>query len=135
MADGKQDKQVSYWRFKLAEDGPEYELKRSELTMGVLRQFKAWYGPPYGKFLTFTQLLLEGDAEAWGCAIWLCQRNAGEKPRNPQNMDYAIGDLMFSVAEEEAEAEGEDTATTAGEREEDEADPLPPPVPRETIPD
>lgn len=119
MADAEK---VSYWKFRLTPDGKEYELKRSDLTMGVLRQFKQWFGTPYGKFLTFTQLLLEGDAEAWACAIWLCQRNAGEKPRDPQYMDFAIGDLMFSAAEEEAEAakrESED------EGEEGEGDPLP----------
>lgn len=129
MADAEK---VSYWKFRLTPDGPEYELQRSDLTMGVLRQFKQWFGPQYGKFLTFTQLLLEGDAEAWACAIWLVQRNAGEKPRNPQYMDFAIGDLMFSAAEDE-EAEAREGG--ASEEEGEEPDPLPEAATSETTHD
>ena len=103
----------AYFKFKL-EDGREYELQRSEITVSALRQFKQWFGAAYGKFLTFTQLLLEGDADAWCCALWLVQKNNGEKPKDPRFMDFPVGDVMLSAAEDDGEDE---------ESAEDEADP------------
>lgn len=97
----------AYFRFKL-EDGRAYELQRSDITVSALRQFKAKFGAQYGKFLTFTQLLLEGDADAWCCALWLVQKNNGEKPKPMEFMDFPVGDVMLSAAEDDDESEDEE---------------------------
>ena len=107
----------AYFRFKL-EDGRSYELQRSDITVRHLRMFKSKFGAPYGKFLTFTQLLLEGDADAWCCAMWLVQTNAGEKPKPMEVMDFPVGDVMLSAAEEDDEGEDDEAADA-------EADPTP----------
>ena len=104
------------WKIRLpeSEGGHEYTLARSDIRVGVLRQFKQWFGPQYGKFLTFVQLLMEGDADAWCCALWLCQKNAGEKPKSPQFMDFSVGDVMLSGNDEEdADVDGDEDPTTS----------------------
>ena len=102
----------AYWKIKLPE-GPEYTLHRDEITVSVLRQWKQQFGAQYGKFMTFTQLLLEGDADAWCCALWLVQKNAGEKPKAPQFMDFPVGEVMLGASEDE----DEDGASTEDEQE------------------
>lgn len=89
-----------------------YTLDRSELTTGVLRTFKQEFGPQYGKFLPFVQLLMEGDADAWSCAIWLAQRNAGEKPKPLRIIDVAVGDIMLSEPHDDEDEDGEDENPT-----------------------
>jgi len=89
-----------YWKIKLP-GGSEYTLHRDEITVGVLRGWKQKFGPQYGKFMTFTQLLLEGDADAWCCAVHLVQKNAGENPKPPEFMDFAVGEVMLGAAEDE----------------------------------
>ena len=104
------------WKIKLA-TGEEYTLARSDITVNALRQFKQKFGPKYGKFLVFVQLLMEGDADAWCCAIWLCKKNAGEKPLKPMElMDFAVGDVMLSGNDDdEADTEEDPTTPTSEE--------------------
>lgn len=93
------------WKIKL-DDGEEYTLARSDITVNALREFKKHFGPAYGKFLVFVQLLMEGDADAWCAAVWLCKKNAGEKPLKPMElMDFAVGDVMLSGNDEDEDAE------------------------------
>lgn len=91
------------WHITLPDTGKQYTLARSDIKVSDLRTFKQKFGPQYGKFLTFVQLLMEGDADAWCCALWLVQRNAGEKPKPPEFMDFAVGDVMLGSAEDEDE--------------------------------
>ena len=110
------------WKIVL-DDGKEYTLARSDITVGALRQFKAQFGPPYGKFLVFVQLLMEGDADAWCAAVWLCKKNAGEKPLKPMHLlDFAVGDVMLSGNEDEDEDtddEADPTESTLTEQSEE----------------
>lgn len=74
----------------------EYDLLPADLTVGRLRQMKQWFGSDYGKYLTFIQLVAQGDADACCCALWIVQTKAGEKPKEPRFMDFAISEFFFS---------------------------------------
>ncbi|MBV9805213.1 MAG: hypothetical protein JO130_18590 [Solirubrobacterales bacterium] len=85
-------KDTDLWR--ITYEGEKYTLARTDITVGVLRQMKSWFGPAYGKYLSFVQLLIEGDADAWACAIWIVLRASGRNIRTPQNLDFAVSEVM-----------------------------------------
>jgi hypothetical protein len=89
------------WNIHYGDD--EFVLRGGDLTVGVFRQFSQWYGPAYGKYATFIALLVEGDADAWACAIWLVHRAAGVKCARPQNLDFAVSDVMMKQEQDEDE--------------------------------
>lgn len=97
------------WKLKV--DGKDYTLSASDLTVGNLRHAKQWFGAPYGRYLPFIQMLIEGDCDAVACAIWMARRAAGERPPEPSAMgDFVVSDF-FSVASEEEDEEGEPNPT------------------------
>lgn len=102
------------WRINYQDN--EFTLHGSDLTVGVFRQMGQWYGPAYAKYSTFIGLLMEGDANAWACAIWIVHRAAGVKCRRPQELDFAVSDVMRGPDSEEddeddfADAEDEEPA-------------------------
>ena len=114
------------WRIRLPDGGQEYELKSSDIKVSFLRQAKQWFGPAYGKYLPFVQMLMEGDGDAWCCAVWLCQKNAGEKPKPPQFMDFSVGDVMLSSLDDDdqdddvpADVEGNPTTSEPADQSRD----------------
>ena len=81
-----------------------YKLTPNDLTSGVLRKFKGWYGPDYGAFATFAVLLQRGDVDAIACAIWLAKEVAGEKvPRDPSFIQFSVVDLLPDEDEDDAD--------------------------------
>lgn len=103
--------------WQIEHKGDQYLLSQGDLTAGVLRQFKQWFGPSYGKYLIFVQLLMEGDVDAWACALWLVLRNAGVKPlpAHPANLDFSVAELMSASQDETADEEEDPTPASADE--------------------
>lgn len=90
--------------FKFTYEDQPYTLTRRDLSSQALIQFRQEWGPDYGKFLTFWNLLLQGDAIAWVCATWLVEKNAGVKPLKPMKFrDVNVAELLL-----EADPDGED---------------------------
>jgi hypothetical protein len=99
-------KDTDLWRIKYEDE--DYLLARTDLTVGVLRQMKQWFGPAYGKYLSYVQLLIEGDADAWACAIWIVLRAAGKKSKTPQNLDFSVSEVMAGWGDEADDDDDED---------------------------
>lgn len=95
---------VTFPLCKLMLEGVEYELDLEKvLTCKVLRQIKRWY-PEIGNFVRFSVAIFQGDPEAMACIAWILWTNAGmENVPLPQNIDFAIGEVMNSYEFEELE--------------------------------
>lgn len=98
--------------------GEVYELNPRDITVVALRQAKAWYGPEYGRYISFVNLFLNGDADAVAVAIWICLKKKGIN-REPQNIDFSPFDIFEAIqkanedraaAEQAADAENPDAA-------------------------
>lgn len=74
------------------------------LTLGVLRQIKAWYGNELGRYTNFIAAFSELDPEAILCALWICRKAAGEEnvPEPNQMGDISLADCMDNEAAAEA---------------------------------
>ena len=115
---------------RLKVDGTTYALSADDITIGRLRQFKGWFGKDYGAYLPFIQMLVQGDADAVACAIWLARENAGVKPNKaPQFIDIPVSDIYKQDEEEEEdEADAEEVPPTEPESEKTpDSEPTPPP--------
>ncbi len=81
----------------------EYEwFGISSLNSSRLRAFKQYYGPDYGKALTFQTLYMSGDVDAVACVIWAVLKEAAKEPgsdiRCPDRPDglpeFSVGDFV-----------------------------------------
>lgn len=105
-------KRRELWKISYGDE--QFTLYNSDFTVGRLRQMGQWYGPLYAKFSTLVQLLIEGDANAWACAIWVAHHAAGLKCRRPQDLDFAISDVMQDPDAEDEDDEFESEDDDAG---------------------
>lgn len=93
-----------------------FDLEK-ELTLGRLRQIKAWFGPQLGRYGTFFRALAEMDPEAMLCVYWLARLSAGEanvpEPNQMEDFSLADWDMETATPEEDPErpTEGEDAPT------------------------
>ena len=100
----------SYVKFKFKD--VEHEITTRDVTNQRLRQMKQWFGPAYGSFNGFPRLLIELDADAWACALWIAQQINGGNVEDPRTMDFSMDDLELLVNEpEDSEADGEPDPT------------------------
>lgn len=98
----------SYVKFKFKD--VEYEITTRDVTNQRLRQMKQWFGPAYGSFNGFPRLLIELDADAWACALWIAQQITGAtKIEDPRTMDFSMDDLELLVEEPEESEESDPT--------------------------
>lgn len=81
-------------------DGKKYAVNQSDFTMGRMRHAKQWFGAEYGEYLTLLQKFMRGDADAVAFVVWIAMKVAGENPVEPRYMDYAVGDIIMSAADE-----------------------------------
>lgn len=104
--DARDDRNVL---FKFTYEDQPYTLTRRDLSSQALIQFRQEWGPDYGKFLTFWNLLLQGDAIAWVCATWLVEKNAGVKPLKPMKFrDVNVAELLLETGDEPDEPEADE---------------------------
>lgn len=101
-------------RWYLRYDGKTYAFDpKTQLTVGVLRQIKSWFGPELGRYVTFMAAFAEMDPEAVSCALWVASKAAGDTdvPEPNAMEDFAIGELIerFVPAGTPSEEEGEPT--------------------------
>jgi hypothetical protein len=93
-------------------DGNEYELDPSDLTVSRLRQMKHWFGKEYGAYLPFVQLLLQGDADAVACTMWIVRTKAGESNvPEPRFMDFSVADFFVAPEGDDEDPPTEDAPT------------------------
>jgi hypothetical protein len=81
-------------------DGKEYEFNaHQDLTVGRLRQIKAWFGNELGRWSPFILALGEGDPDAAACVVWICRTKAGEKnvPEPRFMTDFAVGSFLQAM--------------------------------------
>jgi hypothetical protein len=103
----------SYIKFKFKD--VEHEILTRDVTNQRLRQMKQWFGPEYGSFNGFPRLLIQLDADAWACALWIAQQLAGAKViEDPREMDFSMDDLELLVNEpEDAESDPTEDVDTS----------------------
>jgi len=97
-------------KVKVDNDYREYQLDlEKELTVGRLRQIKAWFGPELGRYGSFFTAFSQLDPEAVLCAVWIARTAAGDKnvPVPNDMEDFAISDVFLGVVDEAPEPEKE----------------------------
>lgn len=112
----------------------EYSFGARDITVGRLRQMKAWYGPEYGAYLTFVQLFLQGDADAIACALWICLSKDGVN-KEPKYIDFEPYDIFQAIqAQNKVNAELEEAEALGDPQTGVVSVPVEPPQSGETIP-
>lgn len=118
----RRKKAAPRWEFDYGETHYTLDVGR-DLTMGRLVQIKHWY-PNLGTMSNMVAGLVQGDPEAWACAIWAARKSAGESEvTEPRRMkDFSVWDLM---ADDDLDEDEDETADVDAEDE---------PAPRPTSP-
>lgn len=97
-------------RFQFRFGGKTYTFDAMrDLTASNVRHFKGWFGPDLGRVNPFVVALVQGDPDAWACAIWAARKAAGEtNVPEPRNLpDFSVWELMADFEDAESEEEGE----------------------------
>lgn len=89
------------WKFTFQGTDYVFDVMR-DLTASRVRQLKVWYGPEIGRVQPFIVAMIQGDPDAWACAIWCARKQAGEvNVPEPKDIDFSIWELMSSDQEED----------------------------------
>lgn len=111
-------KQAPRWEFTYNDKHYVLDVGR-DLTMSRLLHIKQWY-PNLGTMNRMVVGLIEGDPEAWACAIWAARKSAGEtEVTEPKRMrDFSIWELMADedLDDEDEENDDESESEVEGDR-------------------
>lgn len=101
---------------RVVEKGQEkkYPLSWEDITVGRLRQIKAWF-PELGAYIRLVTAIQVLDPDAALCAVWIARKAAGEaNPPDPNQMDdFPLNVFLETVPlpeEDEEEAEADPTS-------------------------
>lgn len=107
-------KKAPRWAFTYESNDYVIDVGR-DLTFSRMRHIKQWF-PQLGSINQVVIGLVNGDPEAWACAIWAARKAAGETdvPEPHRMKDFPIWDLM---ADDDVDGEDdEDGSGVDGER-------------------
>lgn len=89
----------------------KYPFNPRDITVNRLRQFKQQYGDDYGRYATFVNLFLAGDADAIACAISIVLKKVDKVDRPPDAIDFSPYDIFEAIREANEAKAAEDMAS------------------------
>lgn len=99
--------------------GRDYPFNPRDVTLNKLRSFKSQFGDEYGRYASFINLFLSGDADAIACVLSIVIEKVDGKKRPPDAIDFAPYDLFEAIRKaNDARVEGD----VEDEDEDDESD-------------
>lgn len=110
-------KKAPRWQFTYNDKDYTLDVGR-DFTFARMRQVKSWF-PQLGSVNQMVIGLVNGDPEAWACAVWCARKSAGEADvQEPNRMrDFNLWELMadedIDEGDEEQEGDGEERPTSS----------------------
>ncbi len=85
----------------------KYPFSFEDLTVGRLRQVKAWFGPELGRYNSFIVALHQLDPDAALAAVWIARTVAGESnvPEPNQMEDFPLRGFLEDIEIEAAKTD------------------------------
>lgn len=101
-----------FWATKFR--GQPIRLELNDLSNQRLREMKSRFGPDYGIPTAFIELLLRGDMDAIGCAIWIGQQKTGGEVSDLLALDFNLDDFEALEEPKPKGGKGKERPTKAG---------------------